>query len=318
MPKLTLLRGARQLLTLRGPAGPRRGTELRNLGIIQDGAVLISDASIAEVGPTRRLENLSVARDAEEIDASGCVVLPGFVDSGVTLIRGVAEHSPRALQTLALQRIEEAVRCGTTALEAVCGPNLAEAAALKALRVHAALRELPLTLVSTVAFSGPRLLAAPRIRRLADFAEISIEDPALLSDARRAGWNLKPHPVAVLNPLPSFLKQEGNPPARSLIDGGDAVALASGGANMQMAIALACRAMNMIPAEAIAAATINGACAIGRSPSVGSLEAGKDADLLILGVPDYRELPYHLGVNLVNLVMIRGVVRVRKSEVLWR
>lgn len=323
MPKLTLLRGARQLLTLRGPEGPRRGTELHNVGIIQDGAVLISDTSIVEVGPTRRLENLAAARDAEEIDASGCVVLPGFIDSGVTLVRGVAEHSPRALKALALHRIEEAVRCGTTALEAICGPIAAEASALKVLRIHAALQELPLTLVSTLALSDPRLLAVPRIRRLADFAEIRGDDPALLSAARSSGWNLKPHAVTVLNPLPLFSAQAGAapagyPPARLLMDRGDAVALASNGGNMQVAIALACRAMDLTPAEAIAAATINGACAIGRSRSVGSLEAGKSADLLVLGVPDYRELPYHLGGNLVNLVMIRGVVRVRKSEVQWR
>jgi imidazolonepropionase-like amidohydrolase len=316
MPKLTLLRGARQLLTLRGPEGPRRGTELHNLGLIQDGAVLVSGASIVEVGPTRRLENLAAVRDAEEIDASGCVVLPGFVDSGVDLVRDVAEHSPRSLKTLALQRIEEAVRCGTTAIEAICGPAT-EAAVLKVLRVQAAMRELPLTLVSTVALSDARLLAVPRIRRLADFARICHDDPALVSEARLAGWTLKPHAVDVLNPLPSFPAQAGYPPARLLIDRGDAVALASGGANMQMAIALACRAMQMSPAEAISAATINGACAIGRSRNLGSIEAGKSADILVLGVPDYRELPYHLGVNLVNLVMIRGVVRMRKSEVQW-
>ena len=61
---------------------------------------------------------------------------------------------------------------------------------------------------------------------------------------------------------------------------------------------------------------------MGRTPwggrqSVGSIEAGKSADLAILGVPDYRELPYHLGVNLVNLVMIRGAVRVERPEVKW-
>ena len=56
---------------------------------------------------------------------------------------------------------------------------------------------------------------------------------------------------------------------------------------------------------------------MGRAHSVGSIEAGKSADLAILGVPDYRELPYHLGVNLVNLVMIRGAVRVERSAVKW-
>src|SRR5580658_7575720 len=107
MRKVTLVRGARQLLTLRGPSGPRRGADLRNLGIIQDGAVLIADGLIVEVGPSRRLENLAAARDAEEIDASGCVVTPGFVDSHIHVVRGATQElSPRALKTLALRVLE--------------------------------------------------------------------------------------------------------------------------------------------------------------------------------------------------------------------
>src|SRR3984885_8357977 len=97
MRKLTLVRGARQLLTLRGPSGPRRGANLRNLGIIQDGAVLIADGLIVEVGLSRRLENLAVARGAQEVDASGCVVLPGFVDGDVHLVKSAHEMSPRKL-----------------------------------------------------------------------------------------------------------------------------------------------------------------------------------------------------------------------------
>ena len=81
MGRPILIRGARQLLTLRGPSGPRRGADLRNLGIIQDGSVLIVDGLIREVGPTRRLENLAESRGAEESDAHGRVVLPGFVDT---------------------------------------------------------------------------------------------------------------------------------------------------------------------------------------------------------------------------------------------
>src|ERR1700724_3465740 len=88
MRKVTLVRGARQLLTLRGPSGPRRGADLGNLGIIQDGAVLIVDGLIREVGPSRRLENLALARGADEIDASGRVVMPGFVDSHAHLAGG--------------------------------------------------------------------------------------------------------------------------------------------------------------------------------------------------------------------------------------
>lgn len=76
--------------------------------------------------------------------------------------------------------------------------------------------------------------------------------------------------------------------------------------SMQFAIALACRYMHLTPAQAIAAATINAAAAIQRADRIGSLEAGKLADLLILEVGDYRHLGYRFGGNLVSQVMKRG------------
>ena len=76
-----MIRGARHLLTLRGFKAPRHGSALGNLGVIQGGAILIRDGILAEVGPTRGVENLAEARDAIDVDASGRVVLPGFVDS---------------------------------------------------------------------------------------------------------------------------------------------------------------------------------------------------------------------------------------------
>ena len=71
----------------------------------------------------------------------------------------------------------------------------------------------------------------------------------------------------------------------------------------------------MTPAEAISAATINGAHAAGRAHRVGSLEFGKDADLIVLAVSDYREIPYHFGVNMVDMVLKRGRTIYRASEV---
>ncbi|HYZ84226.1 MAG TPA: hypothetical protein VE621_07470, partial [Bryobacteraceae bacterium] len=76
-----LVRGARQLLTLNGPSGPRRGSAMANLGLIEDGAVLIVNGVVASVGPSRRVENLAEARGAAEINATGRVVMPGFVDA---------------------------------------------------------------------------------------------------------------------------------------------------------------------------------------------------------------------------------------------
>ncbi len=75
---------------------------------------------------------------------------------------------------------------------------------------------------------------------------------------------------------------------------------------MQFVIALACRFLRLTPAQAIAAATINAAAAVGRAESLGSIESGKQADLLIMSVSDYRHLGYRFGGNLVGQVMKRG------------
>lgn len=76
--------------------------------------------------------------------------------------------------------------------------------------------------------------------------------------------------------------------------------------NMQFVIALSCRALKLTPAQAIAAATINSAAAAGCADRVGSLEPGKQADLIFLDVPDYRHLGYRFGSNLVSAVIKKG------------
>ena len=76
--------------------------------------------------------------------------------------------------------------------------------------------------------------------------------------------------------------------------------------NMQFVIALACRYLKLTPAQAVATATINAAKAICRQDRVGSLEPGKQADILILSVSDYRHLAYRFGGNLVEMVIKKG------------
>jgi imidazolonepropionase len=78
--------------------------------------------------------------------------------------------------------------------------------------------------------------------------------------------------------------------------------------SMQMVIALACRYMGLTQAQALAAATLNAAYAIGRGNEIGSLEGGKQADVLILDTADYRHLGYRFGTNLVNTVIKKGRV----------
>ena len=122
--------------------------------------------------------------------------------------------------------------------------------------------------------------------------------------------------VAVSLPCTPFgLAEKDYTPAHKLIESDAILALAtdcnpgtSWNESMQFVIALACRAMKLTPAQAIAAATINAAHAIRRSDTIGSIEAGKQADMLILAVPDYRHLGYRYGTNLVRQVIKRGRV----------
>jgi len=104
-------------------------------------------------------------------------------------------------------------------------------------------------------------------------------------------------------------------PARALIDQGVALALATdvnpGSApcySMPLVMALACRYQHLSPAEALNASTVNAAYAIGMGPRVGSLEVGKQADILLLKVQDYRFIAYEFGVNLVHKVLKKGKV----------
>lgn len=122
--------------------------------------------------------------------------------------------------------------------------------------------------------------------------------------------------VAVALPCTPFgLAEKEYTPAIKLIEAGAILALAtdcnpgtSWNESMQMAIALSCRYMGLTPAQAIAASTINSAHAIRMSERIGSIEAGKQADMLILSVPDYRYLGYRYGTNLVKQVIKRGQV----------
>lgn len=104
-------------------------------------------------------------------------------------------------------------------------------------------------------------------------------------------------------------------PARRLVDAGAAIALAtdfnpgtSPTLNMQFVLSLACDAMGLSPAEAISASTINAAYSLRRAHEIGSLEPGKQADLTVMNVDDYRKIPYYLGWNHCAMTVWRGRV----------
>jgi len=120
--------------------------------------------------------------------------------------------------------------------------------------------------------------------------------------------------IAVSLPCTPFgLAESEYSPAQAMIEAGCVFALASdlnpGTAwcgNMQFTMALACRFMGLTPAQSIAASTINAAAAIGQQENIGSVEPGKQADLIILSVNDYRQIPYRFGNNLVATIIKKG------------
>ena len=226
-----LIRGARQLLTLRGSHGPRCGSALNELGLIPDGALLVRDGVVLEAGATRRLENLAEARGAEDVNAAGSVVMPGFVDSHTHLAfppPGADEGLEQAARLIGAtngQRLEMRVRGylqsmarhGTTTVEVKtgCGPD--PSAEAKILRVLAALKRDPLDVIPTFLGRLPAsggdevdsaagsilhdLLLKLKRRRLAQFADVAWEgDPGrhelfvgFLAAARSLGLACKVH-----------------------------------------------------------------------------------------------------------------------------
>jgi imidazolonepropionase len=362
----TLIRGARQLLTMRGPSGPRRGADLGQLNIIEDGCVLVEDGRILEVGPSRRVENLAAARYADELPAAGCVVLPAFVDADTGSLLAPTTRiqlaGPRAMaeseRTLAAMAVHGTLAVETKAHE----PRVARMLG----RLHSPVDVAP-TLLADV--TAP---AAIRDRNIADYIEGSLTGDSdvdalvatRLEQVREAGFRIRAsarnggaavlaslarrglaaavdlrglqsqdvaclalfNTVAVLTPGVVFhSRSDDYPPARDLIAHGAAVAIATGYSpeanptySMSAAIGLACRQMGLAPSEALAGATINAACALGIQHRTGSLEPGKQADILILNTPDYRAVAWALGVNLVSVVMRRGEIVYRAGGLQWK
>jgi imidazolonepropionase len=165
-----------------------------------------------------------------------------------------------------------------------------------------------------LAQTGAARMAAELGATSADHLELIGEDD--ISALRRAGT------VATLLPGVAFnLGLARYAPARKLIEAGVPVALATDfnpgscyTMNMQLILTIACSQMKMTPAEAITAATLNGACAVGASARLGSIEEGKQADVVLMDVPDYRELPYFMGVNHCVLTVKKGNIVIDRLE----
>jgi len=418
-----LLVNIRQLLTLSSAAqGPRRGRDLSDLGLIEDGAVLAVGGKIVSVGTTRdALRDSWIKknrRKIREIDCTGKIVLPGFVDShthpaftaprlvdfeqriagaayeqiaeaggGIrSSVEGVRKAPRSTLAACVVRALSQMLALGTTTVEAKSGYGLNLDAELKSLEaIGDAAREWPGTVVPTLlgAHVVPREYEGredkyvrivckemiPRAARnkLARFVDVFCDrgafSPAstehVFLAAREQGLGVRAHvgqltrseiaplvkydpasldhmdyvgeddiaalaaqsvispayqTVVTLVPGANYFLGLGRfPDARRFIDSGVPVALAtdynpgtSPTSSMPFVLSLACTHMKMTPAEAIAAATINGAHALRLAERKGSISPGKDADLAIFDVGDYRELPYWVAANRCHAVICAG------------
>lgn len=126
--------------------------------------------------------------------------------------------------------------------------------------------------------------------------------------------------IATLLPgTPFCLMLKDYAPARKMINFGIPIAIATDlnpncwTESMLMVIVLSCYNMKMDPAEALTAATLNAACAINRQEKIGSIEVGKQADIVVFNIPNYFFLSYQFGVNLVSQVIKKGKIVVDNS-----
>jgi imidazolonepropionase len=365
------------LLTLHGPPGIRRGQSMNDLGLIEDGSVLIRNNYIAAVGPTRRLENLREAREAAVIPANGRIVIPGFVDASVramtgSTLRAVRQRNLNLMAQEASGVLRSALQHGTTRAEVKIGGSSAadELKALKSVRRMETGEDFVRTWLARLlpGENGADVVASrePHFeyvsRKMRDsFFEVETGPASSAAAARllaaaaecrlpsKLSWTALPddeladllsnfslHALTGLDLLDKALMDAlfasqtifvltGGENAlrmdkhayrvREFVDANGGIALASGydpvyspTFNMQMAIALAVGRMRLTPEEAITAATVNAAYASGIGRKTGTLEVGKQADLILLNLASYRELPRQFGINHVGLVIRAGNV----------
>ena len=407
----------RQLLTLRSEVpGPRRGAQLGELGIIQDGAVLCAGGRIISVGTTKQAFAdpwyKKHKKAIREIDCTGMVVLPGFVDShthpvfahprlidfekrisGASYteiaeagggIRSSVEDVRKTAKKELIKRVttvfDEMAAQGTTTIEAKSGYGLSFDSEIKSLEVLRDAAQLwPGTVVATLL--GAHVVPSefknmpeayikevcekmiPQVARknLAQFVDVFCDKGAftpeasekIFAAAEKNGLAVRAHvgqltetklqpflkfrpasldhldyvspkdvahlaksdTVATFVPGANYFLGHRYPDARKFIAAGAAVALAtdynpgsSPTPSMPFILSLACTQMKMSPAEAISAATFNGACALRLADQKGSIEPGKDADLAAFQVDDYREIAYWFAANRCVFTVMNGTM----------
>lgn len=355
----------------------RRGAALHDLGIIEDGSVLVRDGIIAAVGTTRRIENLKEARDALEISAHGKVLMPGFIDASLNLSLRPVPTPPRRrpvgdFYEDSLTLLRSCLQHGTLAAEVKANSGSQDFRSdVSVLRKLARIGSNPVRMVPTWLVNRPspersdqgddllstlNVLARRKLIQGLEFTPSAdpLLDEDVLAIAEEAGIAMKllwpggseealyrllnhyntqtvrclaevtaaeaalfsqRNITAVFGTGKEVFEGPAGTSARHVADAGGAIALSSGyqstsGASfsMQMSISLAVARMGLTAEEAFTAATINAAHALGCAHLTGSLEIGKQADMIMLNVPDYREVPRQFGINHVEMAMREGTI----------
>ena len=383
---------------------------MSDLNIVPNGAVLIRNGVIEHVGPARRLENLAGARKAREIDATGKVVMPAFVDADVALVTPAPPRAPEeelreepvALSLLSGKRMlekasamaGECARYGSLSVGAHtrCATDLQNVG--RVLRAHQALQMKPLRIRSIFSPRFPtgttkssaqlvetligKWLPSIKTRKLSGLLEFTVAEsdfcgaggdtkvpdtaglravaieaaglgyairlrstyclePADLQLALAAGATAIVAPMDTLRaftgPLASIGCVRVIPASEGFdesvtaaeairrgLDEGAAIALTSSyrtlhasSLNMQYLLHLGVHTLGLSEEEAITATTWNAACSLRLSHVAGSLEPGRPADLIIMDVPDFRELPRRAGHHDAAVVMRAGQIVYRSA-----
>ncbi len=322
-----------QLLTLNSSAqglGPRRGKALSELGLLEDAAILCSGGRIVSVGKTK--DALRDPRRAGKSVLAEKVLhaLHEMAEQGTTTIEAKSGYGLTVDSEL---KSLEAIR-----LAASRWPGTVVATLLGA---HVIPKEFQGRSQKYVESVCMEMVPQAARRKLAQFVDVfcdrgafSVEETRRIFEvAAQNGLGVRAH-VGQLSESPLetllawqdtvatfvpganyFLGLNEYPSARKFIDAGVPVALAtdynpgtSPTASMPFVMSLSCTHMKMSPAEAIAAATINGAWALRVQDHKGSIESGKDADLAVFDVEDYREIPYWFASNRCAFTVLNGVL----------